>query len=77
MVNKDDILDALGIHTQTNWWVTGLAGFGIGCVVGAAVAMLLAPKSGAELREDLMERGRDLMQKGREQFEKQPIPPTY
>lgn len=80
MVNKDDILDALGIQTQSNWWMHGLAGFGIGCVVGAAVAMLLAPKSGQELREDLMERGRDLMNKGREQFgqgEKNPIPPTY
>ena len=77
MVNKEDILDALGIETRSNWWMHGLAGFGIGCVVGAAVAMLLAPKSGQELREDLMERGRDLMNKGREQFEKQPIPPSY
>ena len=78
MVNKEDILEALGIERQSNWWLHGLAGFGIGCVVGAAVAMLLAPKSGQELREDLMERGRDLMQKGREQFgEKPPIPPTY
>ncbi len=82
MVNKEDILEALGIETNTNWWLHGLAGFGIGCVVGAAVAMLLAPKSGAELREDLMERGRDLVNKGREQFaqsemNKPPIPPTY
>jgi gas vesicle protein len=50
-------------------------------VVGAAVAMLLAPKSGAELRSDLMERGRDLMQKGREQFtspeSKPATPPSY
>jgi hypothetical protein len=81
-MNKEDILEALGIETSGNWLVHGLAGFGIGCVVGAAVAMLLAPKSGAELRSDLMERGRDLMQKGREQFGssemgKTPMPPTY
>jgi gas vesicle protein len=69
MVNKDDILEALGIETNNNnWYLHALAGFGVGCVVGAAVAIFLAPKSGAELREDLMERGRDLMHKGREQF---------
>jgi hypothetical protein len=75
-MNKDDILEALGMDTGENWFLHGLAGFGIGCVVGAAVAMLLAPKSGAELRGDLMERGRDLMQKGREQFSQENKPPT-
>ncbi len=80
-MNKEDILEALGIEAESNWFVHGLAGFGIGCVVGAAVAMLLAPRSGAELRETIMERGRDLMQKGREQFHstegKPPGSPTY
>ena len=80
-MNKDDILEALGIEGGSNWFLHGLAGFGIGCVVGAAVAMLVAPKSGAELREDLMERGRDMMKKGREQFQstegKNPTPPSY
>ena len=80
-MNKDDILEALGIEGGSNWFLHGLAGFGIGCVVGAAVAMLVAPKSGAELRGDLMERGRDLMQKGREQFAqpetKPPTTPSY
>ncbi len=65
--NKSDILDALGIEQQSNDWIVhSLAGFGIGCVVGAAVAMLVAPKSGQELREDLTERGRDLFQRGKE-----------
>jgi hypothetical protein len=78
-MNKEDILEALGIETTGSWFLHGLAGFGIGCVVGAAVAMLVAPKTGAQLREDLMERGRDLMQKGREQMnmEKNPTSPTY
>jgi hypothetical protein len=82
-MKREDILEALGIESESNWLLHGLAGFGIGCVVGAAVAMLLAPKSGAELRSDIMERGRDLMQKGREQFPssetmgKTPGPPTY
>ena len=80
-MSKQDILEALGIEREGNWFLHGLAGFGIGCVVGAAVAILVAPKSGAELREDLMERGRDMMKKGREQFQstegKNPNPPSY
>ena len=70
-MNKEDILEALGIETGKNGYIYGLAGFGIGCVVGAAVAILMAPKSGAELRADLRERGRDLMNKGREVLEKE------
>ncbi len=30
-----------------------LAGIGLGAIVGAAVALVLAPKSGAEVRDDL------------------------
>ena len=30
-----------------------LAGIGLGAIVGAAVALVLAPKSGAEIRDDL------------------------
>lgn len=64
---KEDILEALGIeHATTNWIPTALAGFGVGCVVGAAVAMLLAPKSGRELRQDIADRSRDLMNRGKE-----------
>jgi gas vesicle protein len=84
MVNKEDILEALGIQNNNSWWLYGLAGFGIGCVVGAGVAMLIAPKTGAELRSQLMERGRDLINKGKEQFPntmetmgKSPTTPTY
>ena len=66
--SKSDILEALGIEQESGneWLGHSLAGFGIGCVVGAAVAMLLAPKSGKELREDIAERGRDLFTKGRQ-----------
>jgi len=35
-----------------------LAGLGIGLAVGAAVALLLAPQSGAETRQSLRRRGR-------------------
>jgi hypothetical protein len=76
-MNREDILEALGIESGNKWFLHGLAGFGIGCVVGAAVAMLLAPKSGAELREDILEKSRDLMRKGREQMASTPPNPTY
>jgi hypothetical protein len=64
--DKQDILEALGIESGSNWLPTALAGFGIGCIVGAAAAMLLAPKSGRELREDIANTGRDLFNKGRQ-----------
>lgn len=78
-VNKDDILEALGIETGSSWLPTALAGFGVGCIVGAAVAMLLAPKSGRELRSDIMERGRDLVNRGRDVIgsEKNPNVPQF
>jgi YtxH-like protein len=78
--NKRDILNALGLETESNFWTVALAGFGVGCLVGAAVAIMVTPKSGRELRENLMDRGRDLVGKGREQMEnlgKSPTSPTY
>jgi gas vesicle protein len=37
-----------------------LAGVGIGAIVGAAAALLMAPKSGSETREDLKKAAQDL-----------------
>ena len=48
--NKRDILSALGLETENNFWTVALAGFGVGCLVGAAVAIMVTPKSGRELR---------------------------
>jgi hypothetical protein len=82
--NKRDILSALGLETETNFWTVALAGFGVGCLVGAAVAIMVTPKSGRELREGIRERGRDLMGRGKEMAEREqmgpgtnPITPTY
>jgi hypothetical protein len=77
--SKNDILSALGMETEVSWLTFALAGFGVGCLVGAATAILLAPKSGRELRDDIMERGRSFMQRGREKMEeKMPnTPPSY
>jgi gas vesicle protein len=83
--SKRDILNALGLETESSFWTAALAGFGVGCLVGAAVAIMVTPKTGRELRSDLMERGRDLMGRGKEELasaginvgNKNPQPPTY
>ncbi len=41
-------------HDDGNVVGSFLAGLGIGALVGAAVAMLMAPKSGSETREDII-----------------------
>ena len=83
--NKRDILNALGLETETNFWTVALAGFGVGCLVGAAVAIMVAPKSGRELRSDIMDKGRDLIGRGKDEManlgvgmgSKSPTTPTY
>jgi gas vesicle protein len=62
-LNKDDILAALGLETKSGFSerLLGTLGiFGAGLLVGAGVALMLAPKSGTELREDLGERFRKM-----------------
>lgn len=83
--NKKDILSALGLEQESSFWTAALAGFGVGCLVGAAVAIMVAPKSGRELRSDLMEKGRDLISRGKEEIgsnlgmgsQGKPATPTY
>jgi gas vesicle protein len=83
--NKRDILNALGLETESNFWTVALAGFGVGCLVGAAVAIMVTPKSGRELRENIMYKGRDLIGRGKEEMSnlgvgmsnKTPTTPTY
>ncbi len=55
-LDKDDFLGLLGLeskHSMTNRLLGTLGTFGIGLLVGAGVALLLAPKPGSELRHDL------------------------
>ena len=55
-MDKDDFLGILGLetkHTFTNQLLGTLATFGVGLLVGAGVALLLAPKAGSVLRHDL------------------------
>ena len=71
-ITKDDILEALGLETDTTetWIAPALIGFGVGALLGATMALMFAPKSGPELREELMERGRNMVEKGREQAQR-------
>ncbi len=57
--DKDDILEMMGLQTKasTGAWLAGaLSTFGVGLLVGAGIGMLLAPKAGRELRDDLRDK---------------------
>ena len=58
-MDKEDILGMLGLETKssTAGWLAGTLGtFGLGILVGAGVALMLAPKPGRELRGDIRNR---------------------
>jgi len=58
-IDKDELLRRIGLETKRSPGETLLSVltiFGIGIVVGAGVGMLLAPKAGRQLREDLRQR---------------------
>ena len=49
--------------------ITFLAGLGVGVALGAAAALLLAPRSGAETRQVLRNRGRKVRNRARDAWE--------
>jgi hypothetical protein len=58
-IEKDDVLGLLGVEERTSPWATALGTIGIftfGCLVGAAIGLAFAPKSGEEFRSELGER---------------------
>src|SRR5712692_9243011 len=58
-LDKDDLLDLIGLQskrTVVDWLLPTVGIFGVGLLVGAGVGLLLAPKPGRELREDLRSR---------------------
>jgi hypothetical protein len=55
-MDKDDFLGLIGLQSKrsfTSELLGTLGTFGIGLLVGAGVALLLAPKPGRELRHDI------------------------
>ena len=65
MPTADDVIRALGLQqyrprSSSNEMVPSLALFGAGLLVGAGLALLLAPTSGRELREEITDRAGEL-----------------
>jgi gas vesicle protein len=59
--DKDDILEMMGLQTKgsTAAMVGGTIGvFAVGLLLGAGLGLLMAPKAGRELRDDLRDRFR-------------------
>lgn len=58
-LDKDHFLNMLGLETKRNtvdYLVPALALFGVGVLVGTGIGLLVAPKPGKELREDIAQR---------------------
>ena len=61
--SAEDLIRALGLQTrrsQGSAIASGVALFGAGLLVGAGLALLFAPSSGRELREEIGERAAEL-----------------
>ena len=55
-MDKDDVLNMVGLEskrTVADAVVPTLTAFSVGVLVGVGIGLLLAPKPGAELRDDL------------------------
>lgn len=58
-MDKHDLLNLIGLETRreaSEWILPTLGAFTVGLLVGAGVGLLLAPKPGSELRDDLKNR---------------------
>jgi hypothetical protein len=56
---KEQLLEMMGLESKRStgsWLFSALTAFGVGMLVGAGVGLMLAPKSGSGLREDLRDR---------------------
>ncbi len=58
-LDKDEILSLLGLEKKPSPGVglaAALGTFGVGLLVGAGIALILAPKPGHELRQEIRDR---------------------
>lgn len=52
-VERDDLLEMIGLEERRDKVLPGLAMFGAGILLGVGIGLMLAPKPGAALRQDL------------------------
>jgi len=55
-LDKEELLGLLGLETRRSDTGAIVTALGVGLLVGAGLALLLAPKPGRELREDIRDR---------------------
>jgi hypothetical protein len=58
-LDREDLLNLIGLEprrTPSDWILPAVGVFSVGMLVGAGLGMLLAPKSGRELMDDLRTR---------------------
>ncbi len=57
-LDGDDVLEALGLQRRgsLDWVAPAVTALGVGLLVGAGLGLMLAPKAGDELRQDLRNR---------------------
>lgn len=57
-LDRDDLLDLVGLQraSSSDWVAPAMTALGVGLLVGVGLGLLLAPKPGAELRNDLRDR---------------------
>ena len=71
-LDKDDLLGLLGLETRrtmVDYIVPGLVVLSVGVAVGAGIGLLLAPRPGKELREDLSKHALSIPLKNFMQFQ--------
>lgn len=67
--SKEDLAQYAGVQTRasaTSEFLGAFSVFSAGLIVGAGLALLFAPKAGADLRQDLANRGQDLARQGQD-----------
>jgi gas vesicle protein len=67
--NEDEVLEEAAMEHEDHRARTFLAGLAIGALVGAGVALLFAPQSGAETRRVMSKKAKTLAKEAREKYE--------
>jgi hypothetical protein len=72
-MDRDDLLRMVGLETRrsaADYLMPALGLFGAGLVVGAGLGLLLAPKSGREIRGELTERMQEVRERANAEKER-------